>query len=145
MNRLLILQRLTFLIVRLRYSEAVKRLSSMLCDQPQTPLERSIYWTEFYIRHKQVPHLRLGSRHLAPYQRALVDVYAVLMAAILFPFILLGLLIRRCYCNKNKVAETKSKMQGRALPTFFTSRIWNCNVYAIPMYFPNKNIKKNSF
>ena len=92
-------------------------MSTLLHDQPESPLDRAVYWTEFYLRHKGAKHLRLGSRNLSSYQRALVDVYAVIAAAILLPIALLVLVVRKCCCSKrtNKTvkapADKKKKKQ----------------------------------
>lgn len=71
-------QAITQLIHNDRYAQKVRHLQGLLRDQPETPLERGIYWTEYYIRHEGAGHLRLGSRHLNRLQRSLIDVYLVL-------------------------------------------------------------------
>ena len=81
-------------------------------DQPQTPLERAVYWIEFNLRHDGAKHLRLGSRHLAPYQRTMIDVYALIAAVIVVPIILLVVTIRKCcHCcsKKSKLRDDKKK------------------------------------
>ena len=80
-------------------------------DQPETPLERAVYWTEFVMRHKGAKHLRLGSRYLAPYQRAMIDVYCVIAAVILFPVALLVAIIRKCCCSKRVKLQDVKKTQ----------------------------------
>jgi glucuronosyltransferase len=52
-----------------------------LRDQPRTPLEQAVYWTEYVIRHKGAPHLRSAVVDLAWYQYFLLDVIAVLALA----------------------------------------------------------------
>ena len=84
-----------------RYSETADRLSVLFRDQPQTPLERAVYWAEFNLRHNGAKHLRLGSRHLAPYQRSLLDVYAVITAIIAIPVVLLAIIICKCCCSSS--------------------------------------------
>ena len=80
-------------------------------DQPETPLERAVYWTEFVMRHKGARHLRLGSRYLAPYQRALIDVYCVIAVVILLPIALLVFVIRKCCCSKRVKLQDVKKTQ----------------------------------
>lgn len=60
------------------YRRVAKRRQALIRDQPETPLERAVYWSEYYIRHRGAPHLRLASRQLNRFQRALLDVYLVL-------------------------------------------------------------------
>merc|ERR1712136_242614 len=94
-----------------RFSETAEKLSELMRDQPETPLERAVYWTEFVMRHKGARHLRLGSRYLAPYQRALIDVYCVIAAVILLPIALLVFVIRKCCCSKRVKPQDDKKRQ----------------------------------
>lgn len=61
------------------YLQNVRQRQSLLRDQPETPLERGIYWAEYIARHKGAEHLHLGSRQLNRLQRSLIDVYLVLI------------------------------------------------------------------
>jgi len=65
-----------------------------LRDQPRTPLEQAVYWTEYVIRHKGAPHLRSGVLDLAWYQYFLLDVIAVLVLAIVSLLLILLLVCR---------------------------------------------------
>lgn len=80
-------------------------MSTLFRDQLQTPMERAVYWTEFILRHQGADHLRLGSVDLAPYQRALVDVYGILALVALLPFLVLFFCVRKCSA-KHKTNET---------------------------------------
>nr|AGG36457.1 glycosyltransferase 2 [Chilo suppressalis] len=40
------------------YRENMIRLRTLMTDQPQTPLERAVWWTEYVIRHGGARHLR---------------------------------------------------------------------------------------
>jgi len=60
------------------YLENVQCLSRIYQDQPLTPLQQAVYWTEYVIRHKGAPHLRSAVLDLAWYQYFLLDVIAVL-------------------------------------------------------------------
>nr|WEU75335.1 uridine diphosphate-glycosyltransferases 33AP3 [Glyphodes pyloalis] len=40
------------------YRKNVEKLRLIMNDQPQSPLERAVWWTEYVIRHKGVKHLR---------------------------------------------------------------------------------------
>ena len=50
-------------------------------DQKESPLERTIYWIEYVIRHRGAQHLRSPSRHLTIFQR---DLFDITLIAILF-------------------------------------------------------------
>ena len=60
------------------YRENAQSLSRIYRDQPLTPLQQAVYWTEYVIRHKGAPHLRSAVLDLAWYQYFLLDVIAVL-------------------------------------------------------------------
>ena len=77
-------------------------MSNILRDQIETPLERAVYWTEYVIRHNGAEHLRLESRNLASYQRALVDVYAMLVFLVLLPFLLVYVSVRCIKCVRSR-------------------------------------------
>ncbi|KAF4519362.1 UDP-glycosyltransferase-06, partial [Ephemera danica] len=67
--------------------EEADRRSAVFRDQPETPLDRAIFWVEYVIRHRGAPHLRSASVDLAWYQRQLLDVAAaIIVAAIAFVF-----------------------------------------------------------
>jgi glucuronosyltransferase len=65
-----------------------------LRDQPLTPLEQAVYWTEYVIRHKGAHHLRSAVLDLAWYQYFLLDVIAVLALAIVSILLLLLVVCR---------------------------------------------------
>jgi len=99
-----------------RYSERVKALSVQFKDQPQTPLERAVFWSEYVIRHKGAVHLRSSARELNFFQYFCIDVAAFLFT-IVFVFLLvvkivLYALFRKC-CGKGRPAENKSSAKKR--------------------------------
>ncbi|KAF2345767.1 UDP-glucuronosyl/UDP-glucosyltransferase, partial [Trinorchestia longiramus] len=51
-----------------KYEEAVTKQSVIMRDQPLSPEETVIYWTEYVIRHKGAPHLRSPFKDLTWYQ-----------------------------------------------------------------------------
>jgi len=79
-----------------RYAENAERLSQLMKDALVSPVELAVFATEFNLRHNGAKHLRLGSRYLAPYQRAMIDVYAVLAAVLCLPIALIVFLLRKC-------------------------------------------------
>jgi glucuronosyltransferase len=77
-----------------RYDSNVKRLQSLLRDQPETPLERAVFWTEYVLRNKGAAALQLGSRNLSRFQRNLIDVYCILFATFVSLTVAVALVIR---------------------------------------------------
>ena len=62
------------------YAQRMKKVSALMHDQIDKPLDRAIYWVEYVIRHQGAPHLRNASRDLFLHQRGLVDVMLVIFA-----------------------------------------------------------------
>ncbi|XP_065170478.1 LOW QUALITY PROTEIN: UDP-glycosyltransferase UGT5-like [Atheta coriaria] len=58
------------------YRDNVKRLADQIQDQPMTPLERAIWWTEYVLRHKGAQHLKGPTIPL--YQYYYFDVFVFL-------------------------------------------------------------------
>ncbi|KAJ8890519.1 hypothetical protein PR048_010028 [Dryococelus australis] len=71
-----------------RYKENAQRLSKLAKDQPQTPLSRAVFWTEYEIRHKEAPHLRSAAADMPWYQYLLLDVVFFLVAVVLVVLLL---------------------------------------------------------
>jgi glucuronosyltransferase len=93
-----------------RYRENVKLLSGIFRDQPLTPLDQAVFWTEYVIRHKGAPHMRSAALDLTWYQYFLLDVIAVLALAVGF-VLLIVLLVFRAVLRKvfgGKASEIKS-------------------------------------
>ncbi|XP_049305187.1 UDP-glycosyltransferase UGT5 isoform X2 [Bactrocera dorsalis] len=61
-----------------KYTERAREISASFHDRPMNPLDTAIYWTEYVLRHKGAPQLRVASRHLNFLQRHSVDTMAVL-------------------------------------------------------------------
>jgi glucuronosyltransferase len=76
--------------------EAKKR-SSLFRDQPESPLDRAVFWTEYVLRHKGATHLRSAAKHLAWYQLYLLDVAAVLLLALVLVTLTMRALFRLIY------------------------------------------------
>ncbi|TMW48121.1 hypothetical protein DOY81_006794 [Sarcophaga bullata] len=66
------------LLTNERYTKRVQQLSRRYRDQPQTPLEKAIYWIEYVLRHDGAPHLRNAGVDLNYWQLYNIDAYAIL-------------------------------------------------------------------
>ncbi|CAB3362220.1 Hypothetical predicted protein [Cloeon dipterum] len=78
-----------------KIKEAARQRSFQYRDQPESPLDRAVYWVEYALRHKNAKHLRSAGADLNWVQLGMWDVYAALLA----PFIFLYWLCRKC-CSK---------------------------------------------
>ncbi|KAJ9589989.1 hypothetical protein L9F63_016881, partial [Diploptera punctata] len=66
-----------------KYRESVKSRQRLLRDQPEHPLDRAVYWTEYVLRHKGAYHLHSPAREYSFIQYYLIDVYTLLLAGII--------------------------------------------------------------
>lgn len=86
----------------------MKELSKLVRDNPETPLEKAVFWTEYVIRHKGAPHLRSGARDLNFFQYYLLDVTAAILTVILlFLYMVVRIFksILNCICNRGKSSK----------------------------------------
>jgi glucuronosyltransferase len=98
-----------------RYRENAQRLSRIFRDQPLTPLQQAVYWTEYVIRHKGAPHLRSAVLDLTWYQYLLLDVIAVLSLAIvsllLILFLVCRVILKKLFKRKSQRENTDSRIK----------------------------------
>jgi glucuronosyltransferase len=96
-----------------RYRENAQRLYLIIRDQPLTPLQQAVYWTEYVIRHKGAPRLRSAVLDLAWYQCFLLDVIAVLALAsvciLLILLIVCRVILKKLNGPKSHEKNTDSK------------------------------------
>jgi glucuronosyltransferase len=89
----------------------MNKLSAIYRDQPQTPLERAVFWTEYVLRHGGTP-LRSVSTELPWYQYLLLDVIAVLFIGTILASASLYFFLRIVYrLLLSFTTSTKSKRQ----------------------------------
>jgi len=74
--------------------ENARRMSVIARDQPETALERAVFWTEYVIRHKGAKHLRPAGQHLNWFQLHSLDVIALLISTVLIPLYILVKLVK---------------------------------------------------
>lgn len=79
-----------------RYKDNIKKLSELHKDQPIDPLELSVYWTEFVMRHKGAKHLRPAVHELNWIQYYCLDVVAFLFAILLLVVVLTVKCLKLC-------------------------------------------------
>ncbi|KAL0275736.1 UNVERIFIED_CONTAM: hypothetical protein PYX00_003507 [Menopon gallinae] len=88
------------------YKERMVKYSDLTQDQPQSPLDRAVWWTEYVIRHKGARHLRSPAVDMPWYQYFLLDVFAFLLAVLLIFLYIFYIVIRsikRSLFRGNKV------------------------------------------
>ncbi|XP_032905977.1 UDP-glucuronosyltransferase 2C1-like [Amblyraja radiata] len=92
-----LLQALNKVINDASYGDNMKRLSALHRDQPESPLERAVFWVEYVARHKGAGHLRSESHRLPWYAYYCVDVMIFLLSVLLLLTVLVvGTLKKLC-------------------------------------------------
>ncbi|XP_017142585.1 UDP-glucuronosyltransferase 1-9 [Drosophila miranda] len=64
------------------YAKNAKELSIRFNDQPMTPMETAIWWTEYVLRHKGADHMRIVEQDMSLMQYYSVDIFSVLFGRI---------------------------------------------------------------
>lgn len=80
-----------------RYKETLQRLSVLHKDRPVDPLDLSVHWTEFVMRHKGAKHLRAAVHDLNWFQYYSLDVIALLAAVPLVFVTLTVACLKMCF------------------------------------------------
>ncbi|KAM6918314.1 UDP-glucuronosyltransferase 1A1-like [Xenentodon cancila] len=78
-----LLQGLNELINDTSYKETVQKLSALHKDRLMDPLDLSVFWTEFVMRHRGAKHLRSAVHDLNWFQYFCLDVMALLVSVVL--------------------------------------------------------------
>ncbi|KAL0860384.1 hypothetical protein ABMA27_009783 [Loxostege sticticalis] len=90
------------------YRNNILRLRSRMLDQPQTPLERAVWWTEYVIRHSGARHLRASAANMSWHQYYELELVIYLVLAVLTALILACSVI---YCLLKKVFGVERKVK----------------------------------
>ncbi|KAJ8708789.1 hypothetical protein PYW08_010171 [Mythimna loreyi] len=65
------------------YRRNIKKLGSMMRDQPQSPLERAVWWTEHVLRHGGARHLRAPAANMSWAEYLEIELVLMLLAIVL--------------------------------------------------------------
>ena len=90
----------------------MKKMSAISKDEPESPLDRAVWWTEYVIRHNGAKHLRSSALDLAWYQYLLLDVAAflfLLVAITLFISYVILKTVYRCLTAQFYTVKCKSE------------------------------------
>ncbi|XP_065332906.1 uncharacterized protein LOC135934838 [Cloeon dipterum] len=98
-----------------RIQSEAKRRAKVVRDQPQTALERAVYWTEYVLRHRGAPHLRSEALSLDWYQLELLDVYSFITLVLLALLLSLAFCVRKLIsnCTRNNKIKSDSLARGK--------------------------------
>jgi glucuronosyltransferase len=75
----------------------MKKLSAISKDEPQSSLNRVVWWTEYVIRHNGAKHLRSAALNLPWYQYLLLDVAVFLFILVAITVLVSYLILLTVY------------------------------------------------
>ncbi|XP_018024139.1 UDP-glucosyltransferase 2 isoform X2 [Hyalella azteca] len=103
------------MLTDLKYQKTVNHRSQLMRDQPMSPRDVVVYWTEYAIRHKGAPHLQSPVKGMAWYQIYNVDVWLSLIvisiACLYLDIKIIIALVRRCCYRTKTTGELKKKKE----------------------------------
>lgn len=74
-------------------------------DRVVKPMDLAVYWTEFVIRHRGAPHLRVAALDLPWYKYLLLDVVFSVISTVIGVLTLFYVIIRKICCKSSKTKE----------------------------------------
>ncbi|XP_062922146.1 UDP-glucuronosyltransferase 2C1-like [Mobula hypostoma] len=93
-----LLQALNEVINGTFYRDNMKKLSALHRDQPESPMERAIFWIEYVARHKGAGHLQSESYQLPWYTYYCVDVMVFLLSMFFMLTLLVVVALKKLFC-----------------------------------------------
>ncbi|KAL0810778.1 hypothetical protein ABMA28_010095 [Loxostege sticticalis] len=81
------------------YRKNIVRLRSLTRDQPQTPLERAVWWTEYVIRHSGARHLRAAGANKSTFEYYELKLVYYLLIALAIALALVVIVVKFVYEN----------------------------------------------
>ena len=86
-----------------RYLEQISAISAAFRDQPESPVERAVYWTEYVIRHQGAVHLRSPELDLSWIQLLHLDILFLMHLLIFVVYKILKKILGLCFNNESKM------------------------------------------
>ncbi|ROT79971.1 UDP-glucuronosyltransferase 2C1 [Penaeus vannamei] len=77
-----------------KYNRNAEEVMSVVRDQPETPRERAVFWTEYVVRHQGAPRLRSPAAKLSWVEFLMLDVLLVLHVVAYVAFCVLSRVVR---------------------------------------------------
>jgi glucuronosyltransferase len=94
-----------------KYQANVKKVAARLRDQPQTPMEKAVYWTEYVLRHEGAHFMQTSAQYLSFVEYNNLDIFAlvalVIFSAIFVPTFVACRIFKRLFSKKPKNSKQK--------------------------------------
>uniref|UniRef100_A0A6P7GID3 UDP-glucuronosyltransferase 2B9-like n=1 Tax=Diabrotica virgifera virgifera TaxID=50390 RepID=A0A6P7GID3_DIAVI len=87
------------------YAENAKKISNVINDQPQKPLERAVFWVEYVARHNGTHAFDPASKYLPFYVTSCLDIYLfILIVSVIVVYVL-----KKCFTFVKSTIFTKKQ------------------------------------
>ncbi|KAL0860423.1 hypothetical protein ABMA27_009815 [Loxostege sticticalis] len=94
------------------YRQNVVRLRTLMYDQPQSSLERAVWWTEYVIRHSGARHLRAPAANMPWHQYLELELVSYVVLGLLSVITLAIIVLSHLYKFVQKQAAFRIKVKG---------------------------------
>ncbi|XP_065218582.1 UDP-glucosyltransferase 2-like [Planococcus citri] len=95
MNKNNLLDAIREITTNTKYRENMIKWSKIFKDRPIPPLNESLYWIEYVLKHQGAPHLRTAAADMPLYQYLLLDVLVLILISIVGFVYFLKLIFKR--------------------------------------------------
>lgn len=97
------------------YNKNVRKVAQRLKDQPQTPMEKAMFWIEYVQRHDGAHFMQTSAQHLSFFEYNNLDIYATCIVfaflTVFIPILVLKKLLK-FICSFKKI-KTNSKQKKK--------------------------------
>ncbi|XP_023172066.2 UDP-glucuronosyltransferase 2B4-like [Drosophila hydei] len=94
-----------------RFGTTAKLMSARYRDQPMTPQETAIWWTEYVLRHKGAPHMRVAAQDLSFVAYHSLDVFGLFFGVGVLILASISYLMWKLLCSQRSSEKQKLKHQ----------------------------------
>lgn len=92
------------------YKRNVRAIAHRLLDEPQTSMEKAIFWIEYVLRHDGASFMQSSAKYLNHFEYNNLDIYAIFaLIAILAVFITIYIIKKFLKLIRRESPTTKSK------------------------------------
>lgn len=79
------------------YKQNVQKIANRLKDQPQTPMEKAIFYIEYVIRHEGAYFMQSSSQYMNLIEYNNLDVYGTLASFVLIAIFIVTFIMRKIF------------------------------------------------
>lgn len=98
------------------YKENVLKISKRLTDQPQTAMDKAVFWIEYVLRHDGAYFMQTSAQHLSFIEYHNLDIYAtfafIAFLVIFIPIFVIKKLLKFICCRKQTLSEDSKKKRN---------------------------------